>query len=198
MPSCGKAVLGVRSLRGCWRYSAVGSFGEDLAPGVPAGATTPFHRAADDVAIAVLPRWSGRREAAGCASLLAMTSARNCPALNVGQDERRRALNSTVDLTADDIEGRRRAAFVRHIEDIDACRKLQHLGHEVRDRAGRHQRRGELARSGFCRSHQFLERLDRALGIDDENNRALVGENDGRKILLRIVGQVRRRGCGRR
>src|SRR5262249_59374096 len=99
------------------------------------------------------------------------------------------------DRAAHEVVERRRAAAIRHVNQLGAGLFHEQLDREIVERRGAGRAEGELARARLGVIDELLDRVHRRLGVEDHGGGVFGRAGDGKKIAQR----VERRGsfpCG--
>ena len=98
-----------------------------------------------------------------------------------------------IDLVADEIGDDRRAALVRHVQDIDARLRLDAFHREVQHGADTRGGVAELARLRARELQELGEVFGRQAGARDDDHRRGVQHADRREVAQAVVAHRRRR-----
>ena len=105
--------------------------------------------------------------------------------------DRVEALEHQLHASGDQIVDRRRAALVGHVHDVGAGHELEQLAADMAGRAVARRGVRELAGILLRVVDQLLDRLERRVGDDGEQQVAARHQRDRLEVALDVVGQLR-------
>lgn len=148
--------------------------GEDAVPGIRGVAGHAF---------------ADGRDVGGCLRAFAAGQAQRAQAAVLDEGQyRQQAVHRQLDLAADRVDARGGAAFVRHMDDVDAGHLFEQFHVEVGRRAGAGGAVGQFARAGLGHRDQFFQVFRRQRGVGDDDLVGVGDVDDRLEIPDRVVG----------